>query len=198
MFGVQTWVFISTMENYMPISYINDFIFCPRSIYNHQMYQNRDEILYQGEKQTEGKAAHQKIDQKEYSDKKNILQNFEVYSSHYQLFGKIDVYDIDKGLLTERKNNIKNIYDGFVFQLYAQYFGLIEMGYKVERMALYDFSKNKMYPIDLPIDNLVMLQKFETTLEAIRRFSLLKKGFVANKQKCEKCIYNLLCDASLC
>ena len=182
----------------MPISYINDFIFCPRSIYNHQMYQNRDEILYQGEKQTEGKAAHQKIDQKEYSDKKNVLQNFEVYSSHYQLFGKIDVFDIDKGLLTERKNNIKTIYDGFVFQLYAQYFGLIEMGYKVERIALYDFSKNKMYLIDLPIDNLVMLQKFETTLKTISRFSLLKKGFVANKHKCGKCIYNLLCDAAVC
>lgn len=162
---VQTWVFISTMENYMPISYINDFIFCPRSIYNHQMYQNRDELLYQGEKQTEGKGAHQKIDQKEYSDKRNILQNFEVYSSHYQLFGKIDVFDIDKGLLTERKNNIKTIYDGYVFQLYAQYFGLTEMGYKVEKLALYDFSKNKMYPIELPIDNLAMLQKFETTLE---------------------------------
>jgi len=195
---VQTWVFISTMENYMPISYINDFIFCPRSIYNHQMYQNRDEIIYQGVKQTEGKAAHEKIDQKEYSDKKNVLQNFEVYSSYYQLFGKIDVFDIDKGLLTERKNNIKNIYDGFVFQLYAQYFALIEMGYKVEKMALYDFSKNKMYPIELPIDNLAMLQKFETTLEAISRFSLLRKGFVANKHKCEKCIYNFLCDAAVC
>jgi CRISPR-associated exonuclease Cas4 len=186
------------MENYMPISYINDFIFCPRSIYNHQLYQNRDELLYQGEKQTEGKAAHEKIDTKTYSVKKNILQNFEVYSSKYQLFGKIDVFDTDKGLLTERKNNIKTIYDGYIFQLYAQYFGLTEMGYKVEQMALYDFTKNKMYPIDLPIDNVVLLQKFETTLEAISRFSLLKKGFVANKFKCEKCIYNLLCDASLC
>ncbi len=182
----------------MPISYINDFIFCPRSIYNHQLYHNRDEILYQGEKQTEGKAAHEKIDTKTYSVKKQILQNFEVYTSKYQLFGKIDVFDTDKGLLTERKNNIKTIYDGYIFQLYAQYFGLTEMGYKVEQMALYDFTKNKMYPIDLPIDNEVMLQKFETTLEVISRFSLLKKGFVANKFKCEKCIYNLLCDASLC
>ena len=182
----------------MPISYINDFIFCPRSIYNHQLYQNRDELLYQGEKQTEGKAAHEKIDTKTYSVKKHILQNFEVYTSKYQLFGKIDIFDTDKGLLTERKNNIKTIYDGYIFQLYAQYFGLTEMGYKVEQMALYDFTKNKMYPIDLPIDNVMMLQKFETTLEAISRFSLLKKGFVANKFKCEKCIYNLLCDASLC
>lgn len=182
----------------MPISYINDFIFCPRSIYNHQLYQNRDEMLYQGEAQTKGKASHEKIDTKTYSDKKNVLQNFEVYSSHYQLFGKIDVFDIDKGLLTERKNNIKTIYDGYVFQLYAHYYCLTEMGYQVEKMALYDFSKNKMYPIELPKNNPVMQQKFEATLEAINRFSLLKKDFIANKYKCEKCIYNLLCDASLC
>lgn len=103
MFGSPKKVIISKIENYLPISYINDFIFCPRSIYNHQMYQNRDEMLYQGEKQTEGKVAHQKIDDKEYSDKKNILQNFEVYSSNYKLFGKIDVYDIEKRFLIERK-----------------------------------------------------------------------------------------------
>ena len=54
------------MENYIPISYINDFIFCPRSIYNHLMYHNRAELIYQGEAQTEGKDAHQKIDSKTY------------------------------------------------------------------------------------------------------------------------------------
>lgn len=187
-----------TMENYIPISYINDFIFCPRSIYNHQMYQNRDELVYQGEKQTAGKAAHLKIDQKQYSDKKNVLQNFEVYTSKYQLFGKIDVFDIDKGLLTERKNNIKTIYDGFVFQLYAQYFALTEMGYEVKSLKLYDFSKNKPYPILLPYENEIMFKKFEATLEAMNSFSLLKKDFIAKKIKCEKCIYNLLCDQSLC
>lgn len=186
------------MENYIPISYINDFIFCPRSIYNHQLYQNRDELVYQGEKQTEGKAAHQKIDNKEYSTSKNVLQNFEVYSREYYLFGKIDTFDIDKGILTERKNNIKTIYDGYVFQLYAQYYGLTEMGYQVNEIALYDFSKNKKYPIDLPINNKIMQQKFENILEEIQKFSLLRKGFIANKHKCEKCIYNLLCDATLC
>lgn len=186
------------METYIPISYINDYIFCPRSIYNHQLYQNRDELLYQGEVQTEGKAAHQNIDNKTYSDKKNVLQNFEVYSNQYQLFGKIDIFDIDKKLLTERKNNIKTIYDGYVFQLFAQYFGLTEMGYRVEKLALYDFSKNKVYNIELPENNEPMKIKFEIIIEEIHHFSLLKKGFVANKFKCEKCIYNLLCDATLC
>lgn len=162
------------------------------------MYQNRDELVYQGEKQTEGKAAHDKIDTKSYSDKKSVLQNFEVYTTKYQLFGKIDVFDIDKGLLTERKNKIKTIYDGFVFQLYAQYFALTEMGYDVKSMKLYDFTKNKSYPILLPHENEVMHNKFESTLDEIHSFSLLKKDFIANKFKCEKCIYNLLCDKSLC
>jgi CRISPR-associated exonuclease Cas4 len=186
------------MENYLPISFINDFIFCPRSIYNHQLYQNRDDLVYLGEKQSEGKAAHQKIDNKEYSDKKNVLQNFEVFSTRYHLFGKLDVFDIDKGLLTERKNNIKTIYDGYIFQLYAQYFGLLEMGYKINKIVLYDFSRNKVYPIDLPENNKLMFEKFEKTLTDLSNFSLLRSDFHANKSKCEKCIYNLLCDASLC
>lgn len=186
------------METYIPISFINDFIFCPRSIYNHQLYQNREQLLYQGEVQTEGKNAHKNIDEKKYSDKKNILQNFEVYSNRYQLFGKIDIFDVDKKILTERKNNIKTIYDGYVFQVYAHYFCLMEMGYEVEHLNLYDFSKNKKYIIELPEKNPIMLDKFESTLNEIKKFSLLNKNFKANKFKCEKCIYNLLCDYSLC
>lgn len=186
------------LENYLPISFINDFIFCPRSIYNHQLYRNRDEMLYQGERQSEGKAAHQHIDNKTYSDKKSVLQNFEIYSSKYLLFGKIDVFDIDKGLLTERKKNIKTVYDGYIFQLFAQYFGLTEMGYEVKKIVLYDFSKNAVYPIELPEQNPTMLKKFEDTLTQIRQFSLLDKNFKPNKLKCENCIYNLLCDYSLC
>jgi len=155
-------------------------------------------MVYQGAAQTEGKVVHKKIDTKEYSTRKKILQNFEVFSSHYQIFGKLDLFDIENGFLSERKNNIKTIYDGYIFQLYAQYFGLTEMGYKVTKMALYDFSKNKMYPIELPENDKRMKDKFEQTLLAIRRFSLLRHGFVANKYKCEKCVYHLLCDASLC
>lgn len=186
------------LENYIPISYLNDFIFCPRSIYNHLLYQNRDEMHYQGEKQTAGRVAHQKIDNKEYSDKKSILQNFEVVSVKYQLYGKIDLFDLKNKKLIERKNSVTKIYDGYIFQLYAQYFGLIEMGYEVEQLVIYDYSKNKSHPISLPENDWQILEKFENTIENLKSFSLLDKEFYPNKAKCEKCIYHLLCDYSLC
>ena len=53
--------------------------------------------------------------------------------------------------LIERKKKITTIYDGYVFQLYAQYYCLIEMGYLVEKIQFYSFDSNKTYPIKLPI-----------------------------------------------
>lgn len=186
------------MENYIPISYLNDYIFCPRSIYNHQLYQGYEELVYQGVYQTEGKNAHIKIDNQRYSDRNSILQNFEIVSAHYGIYGKIDLFDVEKGLLSERKKNIKTIYDGYVFQVYAQYFGLTEMGYVVKEIVLYDFSKNKKYPIALPHQNPKMFQKFEQTIHDLKNYSLLKNNVIPNEYKCEKCIYKQLCDLSLC
>jgi len=46
------------MESYIPISFLNDFIFCPRSIYYHQMYNDTEQLTYQSKVQIEGKQAH--------------------------------------------------------------------------------------------------------------------------------------------
>jgi CRISPR-associated exonuclease Cas4 len=184
--------------DYIPISYINDYIFCPRSIYNHNLYANFDEQVYQDKPQRAGKNAHKAIDNNLYSNKKDVLMNYEIYSSKYGLYGKIDVYDIKNNILTERKNNITTIYDGYVYQLYAHYFGLTEMGYNVLKMNLYDYSKNITHYISLPIDDPNMLKKFENTIKSIKSFSLLSNEFQANINKCNKCIYKQLCDKSLC
>lgn len=184
------------MPNPIPLSYLNDFLFCPRSIYNYQLYQNFEEELYQDAPQKMGKNAHERIDNKKYSARKNILQSFEVYCEKYGLFGKIDTLDVEKGLLSERKNKITTLYDGYFFQLYGQYFALEEMGFKVKKMVIYDFSQNKTHPIALPSENLEMFHKFENLLEQIQNFSLLESDFVANVNKCQKCIYRFLCDKS--
>lgn len=49
------------MEETIIISYLNDFIFCPVSIYFHKLYGNRDKMLYQSEYQLNGTDAHKKI-----------------------------------------------------------------------------------------------------------------------------------------
>ena len=91
------------MESYILISFLNDFIFCPRSIYFHGLYSKYQQITYQDKPQIEGRAAHQTIDLKKYSTKKTVLQGISVYSEKYRLHGRIDIFDSEKGLLTERK-----------------------------------------------------------------------------------------------
>lgn len=184
------------MEETIIISYLNDYIYCPASIYFHKLYGNLDGMIYQSEKQIEGKKAHETIDKRKYSSRKNILQGIEVYSSKYDIIGKIDVYDIDKKLLIERKNKVNEIYDGYVFQTYAEYFGLLEQGYEVERIMIHSLKDNKNYNIKLPEKDEVMFKKFEKVINDMRKFEL-EKFKQTNKKKCENCIYEPLCDRSL-
>ncbi len=185
------------MEIYLPISYLNDFVFCPRSIYFHQLYGKVEQRLYQTTDQTEGKAAHRAVDERTYSTSRHILQGAEVYSDKYRIGGKIDTFDIKKGSLVERKKKIKTIYDGYVFQLYAQYHCLTEMGYAVKSMKFYSMDDNKNYSVPLPTEDADWQKKFEQVVLAVRSFNL-KNEFTPNIKKCERCIYNNLCDASLC
>lgn len=184
------------MESYLLITYLNDFIFCPMSIYFHQLYGKLSERLYYDEVQLNGRAAHEAVDEKRYSTHKNILQAIEVYSNEYQVCGKIDIFDVDKGLLTERKKHIQTIYDGYVFQLYAQYFCLIEMGYKVFQLRFYSSDDNKIYSIELPEKNLEMFLKFQSTIKAMHQFNP-ENFFPQNVKKCEHCIYKNFCDRPL-
>ena len=117
----------------------------------------------------------------------------EIYSHRYNLAGKLDTFDIKKGLLTERKKKIKTIYDGYIFQLYAQYHCLIDMGFKVKNLRLYSLDDNKPYPIALPEENPDRQHQFEQLLHTIRQFSL-NSPFQANPNKCQHCIYSSLCD----
>lgn len=184
------------MENYILISHLNDFIFCPNSIYCHQLFGSLNKSLYHSPYQTEGLAAHSSIENKTYSSRKTILQGIDVYSDQFNLCGKIDLFDVDKKTLIERKKMIKQIYDGYIFQLYAQYYGLVEMGYDVQKIQLYSLDTNKTYPLQLPDEDLAMKEKFIQLIFDIQNFT--PDNFKqTNKQKCERCIYASLCAISL-
>ena len=181
------------LESYILISFLNDFIFCPRSIYFHQLFGNKSHILYQSTDQISGKCAHSSVDNKKYSTRKDILQGVSIYSEKYKLHGKIDIFDINKAQLTERKKTIKQIYDGYIFQLYGQYYCLTEMGYSVKKLRLYSMSTNKIFPVKLPSEDIEMKQKFEKLIYKITNYNL-NHPFVANKNKCQRCIYSNFCD----
>ncbi|MFB1004376.1 MAG: type V CRISPR-associated protein Cas4 [Bacteroidia bacterium] len=85
------------MENYIPISFLNDYIFCPRSIYYHQLYRKFKKSTYQKKPQLEGLAAHKSIDAKFHTKSKHILMSYELYTEKYKLHGKLDVFDTNTG-----------------------------------------------------------------------------------------------------
>ncbi|MCT7564126.1 type V CRISPR-associated protein Cas4 [Aliarcobacter butzleri] len=183
------------MENYIPISFLNDFIFCPRSIYFHQLYGRSNESIYHTTAQSEGKLAHKSIDNKTYTTSKKVLQTIEIYSHRFGLGGKIDTFNIDTKVLTERKKKITKVYDGYIYQLYAQYHCLVDMGYDVKTLRLYSMNDNKIYPIKLPNEDLDRQKKFEELIHNMKKFDL-NSSFSINPNKCNCCIYKYMCDVA--
>ena len=182
------------MEPYIQISKINDFIFCPKSVYLHSIYDNFNEKTYHGENQAIGKIKHENIEDGTYSTAKKFLQGIDVYSEKYNICGKIDIYDSEAKHLIERKTKIQKIYDGYRYQLYAQYFCMTEMGFEIQKLFIQSIDDNKRYEIHLPDKD--EIAEFEEVLRKIKEFSardLLENNFSVNSNKCEKCVYSPLC-----
>lgn len=180
------------MENYIRISNLNDFLFCPKSIYYHDLYGKYSQKTYHSTPQTKWTLNHANIDNQTYSSSKDILQWISVYSEKYNLVWKIDIYDKKQRKLVERKTKIKEIYEWYKLQLYAQYFCMKEMGYKVEKLQIHSLQDNKNY--DIPIPDKKIVKDFEDFLQKYKKFDLLDTSFDQNSKKCEKCIYRELCD----
>ena len=185
------------METGICISHLNDFIFCPKSIYFHGLFAGVSTRLYQGLPQVEGKLAHRTLDDSTYSTKKSIIQGVDIYSDRLGLYGKLDQFDMETGILTERKRRINFIYDGYYLQIYAQYYCLSEMGYEVKGLRLYSYDDNKVYEIPLPDRNLPMKELFFATLQSLESCNI-ESFNQTNVDKCRNCIYNNLCDQNVC
>lgn len=183
------------MDDLIRITELNDFIFCPASIYFHNLYGSMDKMIYQNTDQINGTAAHEAVDERHYSSKKDIITGLEVYSEVYGLVGKIDILDNKRHMLRERKKKIKTVYDGYVFQVYAQYFALKEMGYRIEKIELYSMDDHKTYDIKLPENDEKMFAKFNSTIDKMKHF-VLEDFAQDNIDKCKRCIYEPACDRS--
>lgn len=178
------------MESYIQITQINDFLFCPASLYFSRMFRDFNERTFHDKPQVVGKISHQAIEEGRYSTRKNVLQNTTVFSEKYGLCGKIDTFNIATGELVERKFCVKQIYLGFKYQLYAQMFCLQEMGYIVRKLAIYSKSDNKKYSLELP--DFSEVENFEKLLQKIRTYSP-DLNLNVDENKCNNCIYKPLC-----
>jgi CRISPR-associated protein Cas4 len=181
------------METYLPITYLNDFVFCPYSIYLHQVFDNNTEEVYSAIPQQRGKAAHSEIDsfEKERTVRPKSLKGIYVISNRLRVYGKIDTYFIQEKKLVESKFHIKTIYRGYYYQIWSHYFGLMEMGYPVQELAFYSIKDQKNYPI--PIPSLHDIRELQEHIRAIAHFDF-DAPLTVNPQKCSHCIYAALCD----
>jgi len=178
------------MEDYIQISKLNDFIFCPYSVYLHSVYESFNQKTYHRTAQTVGKIAHEPVENGTYTTSAHILQGLEVSSDAYRLVGKIDTFDAKTGALVERKYRIKKIFDGYRYQLYAQMFCLREMGYKVKGLAVQSLADNKRYKIPLP--DAEETKKFSELVEEIKNYRPMAPKR-RNVKKCAQCVYQPLC-----
>lgn len=177
------------MEPYIQISKINDFMYCPASLYLHGSYEGFSQKSYHEKPQVVGKINHEAIDEKTYSTAKRFVVGISVYSPTYGIAGKIDIYDSETKTLIERKTKIKQVYDGYRYQLYAQYFCLAEMGYTVKKLALRSLADNKHYELPMPSEK--EKREFEDTLRAIKTFD--PKSLLSHRcAKCAMSIYGAL------
>lgn len=178
------------MEENIQISKLNDFIFCPYSVYLHSVYEKFSQKVFHSAFQIVGKICHKNIEYGRYTTSKWVLQGINIYSEKYGLIGKVDIFDLRTGALVERKYKVKKIFDGYKYQLYAQLFCLEEMGYRVKSLNIQSLSDNKRYKIPLP--DLEEINKFESLIKEIKNYRPEKK-IRKNLNKCTHCIYKPLC-----
>lgn len=179
------------MIEYIPISNLNDFTFCPYSIYLHNVYMSTDEEVYHATPQIRGSIAHHATDTKTASTRRDDIQALAVYSERFHLMGKIDIYKRSQKKLIERKYQLRKVFRGQIYQLWAQYFCLREMGYEIEELAFYEISTKRMHPIPLPTPD--DETAFEAFIQQFLRYDPSHEIDV-NPNKCRHCIYCNLCD----
>ena len=174
------------MNDLIAISTLNDFIFCPYSIYLHNVYMDTDEDMYHAKPQTRGRNAHEKIDDKKTSTRSDIIESLPILSHEFGVYGKIDVYNQINKRLIERKYALKKIYRGLYYQLWAQYYCLLEMGYQVDNIAFYEISSHKTINVPLPSEEeKTELKRFIHQY----KFYNPKSSISVNPNKCTHCIY---------
>ncbi len=170
---------------------LNDFIFCPYSIYLHNVYQGGDDELTHSVPQTQGKETHAALDEKRYSTKQENISALTVYSEELGLIGKIDLYKGGEKILIDRKHHISTIYLGQKYQLWAYYFAMIEMGFEINKIAFYSMSDNTTIPIEVPSsDDKIELSNFIKQMKDFNPDSEIP----VNVNKCLHCVYSNLCD----
>lgn len=150
-----------------------------------------DEDVYHATPQVRGRNAHATIDSKTTTPSNDRLESLSVFSQELGVYGKIDVYNRVKTSLVERKYQLKHIYQGQIYQLWAQFFCMIEMGYSISKLAFYEISTRKTTYIEIP-----GIHEKKQLLSFVQQYNDFNPRDFKNTNinKCAHCVYLNLCD----
>jgi CRISPR-associated protein Cas4 len=153
------------------------------------LYEGFNTKTYHDTPQIVGRANHEHLDNDTYSTSRKFVGGMEVYSERLGVAGRIDLYDSERKCLIERKTRIKELRDGYRYQLYAQYYCMSEMGYPIEKLFLHSLEDNKRYEVPIPdAQEKVALEKL---IADIRGFDM-SKVHTHTCTRCEESIYGPL------
>jgi len=152
-----------------------------------------DSDVYYAIPQIIGKNAHKTVDEKK-ATQAYLIESLPIISHEMGLTGKIDVYNKNNATLIERKYNLKQIFQGQIYQLWAQFFCMTEMGYTINHLRFYEISTHKT--TEIPIPTTADKAKFTLFLSNFRNYNP-RKTFEPNPNKCLRCIYCNLCDKTI-
>ena len=106
------------MNEYIPLSTLNDFIFCPYSIYLHSVYMESDEDLYKATPQIKGTIRLQFSVYEVRNTKRivnNLMSKIEAYAKHVTADYSVIIFDIEAEKLTKYGNAIHRDQDVVYF-----------------------------------------------------------------------------------
>ena len=179
------------IDNYINITTLNDFLFCPYSIYLHNAFMDMDGDVFVAKPQVRGKAAHKEIDERTLSVEPDDVQSLKVFSIELGLVGVIDLYRKNERHLIEFKYKVgDSLFLGQKAQLWAQYFCLSEMGSQVEKISVYEKSTGIFHDVKIPAND--VKQILTDLIRKFREFDFSQPMEVSTK-KCTYCIYCNLC-----
>lgn len=179
------------MEYFLSITALNDFVFCPYSIYLHEIYGGNKEETYHSKFQSKGKRLHDFIENNK--DAKDLKHAY-VYSQKLGIYGKIDEYIPLTKELIEYKSNVAIMFKGYYYQIWSQYLCMTEMGFEIERLSFFDFKINKKTQLDLPTDS--EINELTKHINKVKHYDFASEILV-NPNKCRRCIYQSLCEKAI-
>ncbi|CDF59225.1 CRISPR-associated protein Cas1 [Thermobrachium celere DSM 8682] len=176
------------MENYIPISSINTFVYCKRRFYLEYFLGFRTDNFYT----LEGKEKHSDLEH--WTDGGKYYKNIYVYSENLGVEGIIDIVLIKDGKITiiEEKRGRRAEWENDKFQVLAQAIAFEETyNKKVDEISIYyEFSNRRRY-IEKTEDEIKKLKEIIENMKSIITSGLVPKFEYTNR--CEGCSEKEVC-----